>query len=134
MSPAGWALASMWYDKYPGVPPRGSPLETAFVFVTLKRQMAQIMGIRALVQTGLPEDKESSDPAVKAFQAYCDAAMPPVAERETSADAAKQRLLEFVKHPVSIDLRPVWNAKMADANQRVAAMRRSVRKRPAGIS
>jgi len=124
----------MWYDKYPGVPPRGSPLETAFVFVSMKRQMAQVMGIRALVQSTLPEDKESSDPAVKAFQAYCDAAMPATSTKETEVDVAKKRLMEFVKHPVSIDLKPIWGAKMADANQRVAAMRRSVRKHTVGIS
>ncbi len=133
MAPGNWGLITMWYDKYPGVPDRGSPLEAAFVYISVQRQWSTLLATRALVQSTLPEGKEASDPAMKAFQAYCDAMMPQLADKKPVKSEAHERLAQFVKSAVSIDLRPIWAATMAAANQKVRAQRRSVR-RPIGVS
>lgn len=114
----------MWYDKYRGIPPHGSPLETLFLLVYLQRQETALLGTRALVQSTLPKDKEASDPAVRAYQKYCDA-MFPFLERAANKDKedARNQLLEFVKHPMKIDLKPIWKMQAANA-RRVAALKR----------
>ena len=123
-SPSGWALAGMWYDKFHGTPPRGSPMETVFLLVYLQRQEAQLLSTRAIVQSTLPEGKAASDPAIAAYQKYCDA-MFPFLDRasNTDEDAARARLLEFVKHPARIALHPIYKAQAENA-KRVATLKR----------
>lgn len=123
-SPAGWALAGMWYDKFRGLPPRGSPLETVFLLVYLQRQEAQLLSTRALVQSTLPEGKEASDPAIAAYQKYCDA-MFPFMERAANADkdAERKKLLEFIKHRAKISLHPIYKAQAENA-KRMATLKR----------
>jgi hypothetical protein len=123
-SPEGWALTGMWYDKFAGLPPRGSPLETVFLLVYLQRQEAQLLATRALVQSTLPEGKEASDPAIAAYQKYCDA-MFPFMERAANRgkDDERKLLAEFVKHRARILLHPIYKAQAENA-KRVAVLKR----------
>lgn len=112
-TPGGWALAGMLYDKYPGVPPRGSPLESVMLLVFLERQRTQLRATRAMVQATLPADKEAQDPAVRAFRDYSDAMFPFLDRaQDTERENARKELLEFVRRPAVIDRRPVLRAKM----------------------
>ncbi len=114
----------MWYDKFDGVPQRGSPLETVFILVHLQRQQAQLLATRALVQSTLPPEKEASDPAVKAFQSYCDV-MFPYMERagDMDRDQERKRLAEFVKHRMKISLHPIYKAQ-AEQAKRMSVLKR----------
>lgn len=121
-TPAGWALANMWYDKYDGLPPRGSPLESLFLLVYLQRQEADLLATRALVQSTLPEG-QAAKPAIEAFQKFVDR-MFPFIESASKESADHERLRDFVKQPVRIDLRPVYAAQ-AESAKRNAALRHS---------
>jgi len=108
----------MWYDKFPGLPPRGSLLESLFTLVYLGRQEAELLSTRAVVQVSMPDSKEAQDPAIEAFQKYCDR-MFPFLERagDQEKEDARKRLLSFVKHPVKIQLKPVLKAAAARARK-----------------
>jgi hypothetical protein len=114
----------MWYDKYPGMPPRNSPLESLFTLVYLQRQEAQLLSTRALVQVSMPTHQEAQDPAIKAFQKYCDT-MFPFLDRASNQEEeqARAQLREFVKRPARIQLRPVWKAQ-AEHAKRMASLKR----------
>lgn len=106
-SPSGWALASMWYDKYPGVPPRGSPLETVFLLVHLQRQEVALMAQRTQVRGQLAllaKSPESAKAALEAYENYCDALFPFLNKATESLGEDKKRLLEHVKYPLRIDI------------------------------
>jgi len=117
-TPGGWALAGMWYEKFHGMPPRGSPLERLFTLVYLSKKRADLLATRALVQASMPETKEAQDPVIKAFDAYCNN-MFPFLERAADMDKENERkqLLEFVKRPARFDLRPIWSARKAHARR-----------------
>lgn len=105
----------MWYDKYTGLPPRGTPLESLFLLVYLQRQESNLLATRALVQSTLPEGK-AAKPAIEAFQKYVDR-MFPFIESASKETADHERLREFVKHPVKIDLKPVFAAQAESARK-----------------
>jgi hypothetical protein len=111
----GWALANMWYDKFDGMPPRGSPLESLFILVYLQRQEAHLLATRAIVQSTIPEGS-AAKPAIEAFQKYCDTMFPFIKKAETE-DEHHQRLAEFIKHRAKIDLRPIYKAQADSAKQ-----------------
>jgi hypothetical protein len=112
----------MWYDKYDGLPPRGSPLESLFLLVFLQRQEATLLSARALVQSTLPEGK-AGKAAIDAFQKYADTMFPFIKSASKETDM-HERLREFVKHPVKIDLRPI-RAAAADHAKQNAALKHS---------
>jgi len=123
-TPAGWALAGMWYDKYSGIPPRGSLLESVFVLVHLHRQQAQLLATRALVQVSMPEHRAAQDPAIEAFQKYCDT-MFPFLDRaaDQEKEQARENLTKFVSKRAMIALKPIWKMQ-AEQAKRVATMKR----------
>lgn len=127
MTPVGWALSNMWYDKYNGLPPRGSPLESLFLFVFLQRQEAQLLATRAIVQSTIPEGA-AAKPAIAAFQKYCDTMFPAIKSAAAETDM-HARLREFIKHPAKIDLRPHY--KNLAESARKTAVYRSMRLKPA---
>jgi hypothetical protein len=110
----------MWYDKYQGLPPRGSPLESLFILVYLQRQEAHLLATRAIVQSTIPEGS-AAKPAIEAFQKYCDTMFPFIASASKESEQ-HARLREFVKHPAKIDLRPVYQAQ-ADTARRNSILR-----------
>jgi len=116
----------MWYDKFVGIPPRGSLLETIFVLVRLERQQAQLMETRAMLQAivGLHESRSTQDPAIEAFQEYC-SKMFPFLDRAMNAEReeAHQRLMEFVKHPARIALHPIYK-QQAEHAKKMASLKR----------
>lgn len=122
----GWGLANMWYDRFVGIPPRGSPLETIFVLIRLERQQAQLMETRALIQSivGLHESKKTQDPAIEAFQEYCNK-MFPFLDRAMNSEKEEQmrRLQEFVKYPAKIGLSSVYK-QQADHAKKMATLKR----------
>ncbi len=114
----------MWYDKFPGRPPRGSLMESLFTLIYLGRQEAELLATRALVQVSMPEMREAQDPAIEAFQKYCDR-MFPFLERATNQDKeeARKRLMEFVKRPARIKLKPIWKMQAQHA-KRMATLKK----------
>lgn len=122
----GWALANMWYDKFHGLPPRGSPLETIFLMVMVQRRSAQLLETRALVQSivGLHESKKTQDPAIEAFEQYC-AKMFPVLTRALDSDKekARTRLSEFVKYRAKIAMHPIYK-QQAEHAKKMATLKR----------
>jgi len=132
----GWGLANMWYDKFTGLPPRGSPLETIFVLVRLERQHAQLTETRALVQSivGLYRDTKA-DPAIEAFQEYCSKMFPFLdSAMNTEKDEIKKRLEEFTRRPARISLIPHYK-HLADHAKKMATLKRFklVAKKPGTI-
>lgn len=116
----------MWYDKFAGVPPRGSLLETIFVLVYLHRQNASMLSTRAVVQSlvGLHENRATQDPAVQAFEDYCNKMFPFLDKAmDTEKEASIKRLVEFTKHPAKIALSPVYK-QQAEHAKRMATLRR----------
>jgi hypothetical protein len=98
----------MWYEKYPGVPPRGSPLETVFLLVSLQRREAELLSQRTLLRGQLAilgKSTEAVKAAVESFEAYYDTLFPFMAE---AADLDKQndraKLLEHVRYPMQINM------------------------------
>lgn len=122
----GWAKANLVYDKYDGIPPDGSPLETVMLLVWVERQQASLLATRALVQASV--SKEDSKDAIKAFEEYCKR-MFPFYENATKVDyeEEKKALAELVKHPVRIDLAKVYAGQARELQQRAAP--RLVKKR-----
>lgn len=105
-------MANVWFDKYPTVPRRGSPLETVFVLVHLQRTQQQLLATRALVQSTLPAGK-AADPAIQAFEMYCDTMMPFLEKAANiEEDEARKFLKEFVKHPIRIDKRDIYKKQI----------------------
>lgn len=106
----------MWYDKYPGVPAYGSPLETLFILVQRERKEAELLATKALVLSSNVKSEEAGKAAVKTFQEYCDS-MFPFLDRvvEDEASAEKQRLLEHIRRPMRIDIGMIKQEKAARA-------------------
>lgn len=120
-TPGGWAMSHMLYDKLPSAPPSGSPLESLFMLVYLERANSALLAHRALIQAVLPLSKNEQDPAIKAYEAYCDHLFPFIeraSNKNVEDEETKKRLEEFTKHPSKIDLRPIYKARMQDAMQR----------------
>jgi hypothetical protein len=100
----------MIYDKYRGVPPVDSPLESLFILVYVQRQESDLLATRALVAASLANEEEKE--AVDAFEAYCER-MFPFWKRASNLeeDSEKKALLEMVKRPLRIKLSEVYKAQ-----------------------
>ena len=123
----GWGYANMWYDKYPGVPPRGSLLETVFVLVGIQRRQAELLSTRALVQAivGLhalsPNPKETMHPAIEAFQLYADKMFPFLDKATTAEKTDQHKALEhFTKAPLRISTKDIYKQKVEHARRNAA--------------
>jgi hypothetical protein len=111
-TPTGWALANMWYDKYQGMPPAGTPLESIFTLVFLHKKESEMLATRATIQALV---SEKADPAIEAYKQYCDAMFPYIERAmNTEHDEAREALLEMAKHPLRISLSSLYKAQ-ADA-------------------
>jgi hypothetical protein len=112
----------MWYDKYQRTPTRGSPMETLLCLVRVGRTHGELRGIRALVQVNMPAGKDA-DPAIAAFKEYHDEMLPFLAKAANAeVEEARAHLENFVKGHAVIDLKPVYEEKLAKAT-RAARMR-----------
>jgi hypothetical protein len=118
-TPGGWATSHMLYDKTPGPPPPGSPLESIFLLVHLERTETTLLSTRAMIQALLPLSKKEQDPAIKAYEAY-HARMMPFLEKARSSEitADVERLKSFTKTAARIDLRPVHKARVDAARKK----------------
>lgn len=93
----GWALANVWYDKYPRVPDANSPLESLFMLVTLRRMEAEVLSTRAIVHASMTSDTQV-DPTVKAYKEYADKVLPFLAgAQDLELQKEKDALLRFAK-------------------------------------
>lgn len=113
-------MANVWYDKYPSVPPRDSPLETLFVFVGIQRKEAELLATRSLVRgqfAVLARSTESAQAAYDAYQAYADSMFPFLEQAANTTTSDHSRLMEHVKYPMQIDTKMVRHdrAKVARA-------------------
>jgi len=122
----------MWYDKYPGLPPRSSPLESLFLLVFLQRTESELLSTRALVQTSMPEGS-AAKPAIEAYQKYVDT-MFPFIESASKESEVHALLREFVKHPVKIDLRPIREAQAQTARNNAVLRHNRLKAHVPGVS
>lgn len=106
----------MWYDKYPGIPPRGSPLEAVFTRIYVQRQQVELMGTRAMVLSSLADNTAATRKAVEGFQEFCDSIFPffeKAAELDKERDI--KRLMEHVAKPMRIDIGSIKAERAAAA-------------------
>jgi hypothetical protein len=115
----------MWYDKYPGVPDRGSPLETLFVLITLQRKDVELMATRALVLGSLAQllkDQAAAKDAIEGYRAYTDVMFPFLARAaDQEKERERQQLLEHVKHPMRIDVTSILAQRAATMRSKAMA-------------
>lgn len=100
----------MWYAKYPGVPPRGSPLETLFLLVHLGQKEAELLATRTLVRgqfASLAKSPESAQAAFDAYQSYADSMFPFLEQAANTTTTDHMRLMEHIKSPMEIDIRSI---------------------------
>lgn len=120
-------MSNMWYDKYPGLPPAGSPLESIFVLVFLRRKESELLATRAMVTATVRAGREG-DPAVKAFKAFCEAMFPYLEQAaNTELDNAKKALNEMVKKPLQIKMSHIYDMQaqsVASSNRTARSMAR----------
>lgn len=130
-TPAGWALANMWYDQARGIPEPGSALESVFLLVFVNRTRASMLATHASLQAqllALPHNE--TDPIIASYKEYAAAIYPFVEQAEDiEGRNSREQLKEFVKWKAKIDLRPIWRSKIQHARMREA--RRRVRVQPA---
>ena len=113
----------MMYDKA-SLPPPGSPLESIFILVHLERRSAEMLAHRALIQAVLPAEKEAQDPAIKAFEQYCDQVFP-FLERAANKDKEDERaaLERFAAHPAKIKMQQIYKAQ-ADHAKKIQSLKK----------
>lgn len=116
-------MGNMWYDQYQGIPPSGSALESLLLYVCIDRRQSELLANRALVQSIIPLHEGKVDAAIEAYQRYFDAVYPFIGRAgDHEKEDARKRLLELVKHPLRIPLRPIWRAK-AEKAKRLASIK-----------
>lgn len=108
----------MWYDKYPGVPPRGSPLETLFLLVHVSRKESELLATRSLVRGQfalLSKSAEAAKSAFEAYQLYADAMFPFLERAVNTTTADNARLMEHVRFPMQINMLSIRQERAAEA-------------------
>lgn len=114
-------MANLWYEKYPGPPDRGSPLETVLRLVALERKIEEIMATRALVLGAMADDTRGAKEAIKAYQEYCDTMFPFLEKAaELDKDKDRARLLEHVRRPMRIDVAAIRAERAEQARAKAA--------------
>lgn len=135
-SPAGSLISSYLYERYQGLPPSGSPLETVFLIVQREKQRADVLAVKAQAQSlililqQLGASAAVSKPAVAAFDAYVEQVLPIEKPTDGISDEHK-KLREFVKAPAKINTQHIAEQRLAVAKQKVAQNTRRLRPRKA---
>lgn len=81
----------------------------------------------------MPEHKAAQDPAIQAYDAYSDLMFPFLKRAEDrEGEDMRAQLKKFVKRRARIDLRPIWKAKIDQAQRKAAIRRFSVKPRSPG--
>lgn len=131
-SPAGWIVSGYLYDRYEGLPPPGSPLETIFLIVYRERQKSEVLAVKAQVQSlillvqQMAGSSGSAKPAIKAYEAYTDHMLPVEKQAEELSDDHK-RLKEFVKHKGVINTSHLMQQRIAQGVQKAERKARKLR-------
>lgn len=111
----------MWYDKYPSVPLRGSPLETVFVAIHLQRMEANLLATRSLVRGQfalLAKSPEAAKEAFDAFQLYADTMFPFLEKAARTTTTDQVRLAEHVKYPIEINVQALRHERAQQARSK----------------
>ena len=131
-SPTGSLISSYLYDRYPGLPPPGSHLETVFLLVHRERQRTDVLSVKAHVQSlililqQLGASAAVSKPALAAFEAYTAQVLP--VEKQTDGMSEEHRKLhDFVKHPARIDPHALLTQRIETAKAKVGRATRRLR-------
>jgi len=115
----GWALANVWYDKYPATPPPNSPLESVFMLVALRRMEAEALSTRALLTAALTGPEAKVDPAVKAYEEYADKVLPFLANaQDVEKEKEKAALLNFMKTKARLKMSEVYKKQAEQIRNR----------------
>lgn len=107
------------------MPPRGSPLETLFVFVAIQRKEAELLATRSLVRGQfalLAKSPDAAKAALEAYQNYADTMFPFLERAANTSVDDHQRLLDHVRSPMSIDVRLIRHQNAMKA--RAAGLRK----------
>lgn len=123
----------MWYDRYPGVPPRGSQLETLFLFVFIQRKESELLETRALVRgqwATLVKSPEAAKASFEAYQNYAEAMFPFLEAAANTSTTDQQRLLQHVLHPMQIDVSSLRHERAEAARAKGLRKFRLMRKDP----
>lgn len=126
----------MWYDKFSGLPPHGSPLETVFVIVRLDQQQTEILQTRAMLQSivGLHESTKTQDPAITAFQEYCAKMLPFIEQaKDKEANQMKDRLEKLVQSPINLNVREILATRAEGVKQKVLAKQFKIKPKDPGL-
>jgi hypothetical protein len=132
-SPIGWIVSGYLYDRYEGLPPTGSPWETVFLIVYRERQRAEVLSVKAQVQSlililqQLGASSGGAKPAIQAYEAYTDQMLPVEQNAEISDD--HKRLRDFVKYKGKIDTRSILQTRVAQGKQKAENRARRLRPR-----
>lgn len=109
----------MWYDKYPGVPPRGSQLEALFLLVHVQRHEAEILGTKALILSSLADSNEETKHAIESYKSYCATMLPSLEQaKDLEEEQLRKRLLEHVRYPMRIDMGSIRKEQAAAARSK----------------
>ncbi len=131
----------MWYDKYPGVPTRGSPLEAVFVMIMKQRREAELLATRALVLGSAAQtvkDQSALKEALEGYTTYFNAMFPHLAEtKDDQKQVMRDALEQHIRHPMRIDVASVRKQRADEAYtkhlQRYKARRVVVPGTPGGM-
>lgn len=129
-------ISGYLYDRYEGLPPNGSPLETVFLIVQRERQRAEMLAVKTqaqallLILQQLGASKQVAKPATDAFDAYVDHVLPVEKAAEVVSDAHKV-LNDFVKYPARINQQMVYEQRVSAAREKVGRNARRLRPRKA---
>lgn len=111
----------------PFAPSHLSLLESIFFLVYRDRRIQELLATRAII-TGLAlASQHKADPVFDEYEKYAKEMLPFLQEGvDIEREEAKKALEEHVKHPVAIDLKPIYRA-------RVAQMRKNLSKRQLSV-
>lgn len=104
----------MWYDKYPAVPKRDSPLETLFILVHVARRDAEFLSTSAQVRIALAAYNKSDDTAkraLEAFEKYADTLLPFLGLTALTSASDNERLMQHIQYPMEIDVHAMRHDK-----------------------
>jgi len=132
-SPVGWVVSGYLYDRYQGLPPPGSHLETIFLLVYRERQKSEVLAVKAQVQSlillvqQMAGNSSAAKPAITAYEAYTDHMMP-VEKQDNELSEETKRLKEFVRYKGRINTSHILEQRIAQGAQK--AERKARRLRP----
>lgn len=100
----------MMYDLAAEPPPSGSLLESLFLIVAKRRQEAQFLSTKLILE-GVREAHVEQSGVADTFKAYLDAMFPYLEAETVSADEDAKKMLDKWTSKVALRVKPIWRAQ-----------------------